>query len=158
MAGMVRNRMLRNGIPILVTSGSEERSGKIRGVTRQEITASGAPTTNAISKPALSGKHSVSVEHSHLLRATIPRTEDVRPSTEATISLLLKTERPNAARALVPNLPIMTRSISAITKVELSARIRGNANLDKAAICFDVDIRGGLCIDNAAGIVRTCDI
>ena len=105
-------------MPILVISGSEEMREKKKGLSREQIAARGIPTTSAINRPAVRGRHRTSVERSPLLRATIPRIEDDSPSTEAKIRLLLKTANPRAATALFPNLPTMARSINAISKVE----------------------------------------
>src|SRR2546430_7665215 len=96
-ATIPRLRVLRRGIPILITSGSEEMKEKKKGLSREQIAARGIPTTSAINRPAVRGKHRDSVERSPLLRATMPRIEDDSPSTEARMRLLLKTDNPRAA-------------------------------------------------------------
>src|SRR5262245_3460833 len=131
---MAKYRALRNGTPNLVTSGSEEINEKKKGVTRQQIIVRGIPTTRAIKRPPLSGKHPGSVEPSPLLRATSPCTAGVIPITKANTSVLLKTDNPAAAMAWFPNVPTMARSINDIIKVKLRAMPTGNANLEIVVI------------------------
>jgi hypothetical protein len=50
------------------------------------------------------------------------------PSTSASTSPLLKPEKPTAAMARMPNRPVMARSMTDMTSVELSATAIGSAN------------------------------
>jgi hypothetical protein len=76
--------------------------------------------------------------------------EELRPSMEAKIKVLLKTDSPSAATALLPSLPTIARSINAIDRVEPCARLMGNASLRIVLIRSDVESIGRTCAARAA--------